>query len=866
VLAVLATAFVLLVAGSASAQTTITVTVTGDDSGAAANCPGATCSLRDAILYANANTGTTIDLPAGEYDLSHGELDITSPVTITGLGSAASDTRIVQTGSTRVIEIDPPTAGQVSISDVEVTGGHLSGGSFSLFGAGIEIDPSVTGVGVQLSGDMIDHNSITASNASSPGLAGLTAYGGGVAIDSVSGPTVVVSATSVSSNTIHGGNGAAGTTGNGGAGGEAYGGGIYTEGYGSLEISHGSSLDDNTATSGAGGTAPSGHSVGSGGEAAGAGLLDDGSGSGPVSLTDTTVDGNVATGAAGATAVSGQNEGEGGSVAGAGLWIDPAVTLTRVEVDSNQATPGAAGTGGVAGSGYGSSMGAGAELLGQATIAQSTFAGNTGSSNGGSGEAQGGALVVEGLTTIVDSTITGNIVTRSSSSRAGGGGIEAIGDVALASDTIVGNSAPFSGANIDLYSSATVRISGTVVADPLGGTANCTTNGGSLSDLTTPGGNLEDDSSHACNFSVASGDTVGVPPQLGALANNGGATETMLPAVGSPLIGAAGACVDPSNSGAPLTLDERGLARPAGGPCDIGATQIQAPANTVAPSIAPTTATVGQSLSCNPGTWSGDGSSAYSYTWLRDGSAIANQSASSYQVNVADVNHRISCRVSDTSSYGKTGGQATSGAVSVTAATPSVTVSAPADGATYVQGQQADAAYGCASAIGIQSCVGPVANGAAIDTATLGSHSFEVTATDEAGQVVSRSVGYTVVPVEFSAVHQSRSRWRESGKKQVGTVFTFTLNLAEPVTLSFSGRVAGHRSRGKCAAGAGAHLCTLKVTGTVRLSGVEGVNTVAFKGRASAGKRLPAGHYTVTLSAPGAKPVLLHFTIVSGGR
>ena len=53
---------------------------------------------------------------------------------------------------------------------------------------------------------------------------------------------------------------------------------------------------------------------------------------------------------------------------------------------------------------------------------------------------------------------------------------------------------------------------------------------------------------------------------------------TMLPLPGSPLIGAGGACEDLAVSPAsPLAVDQRGDGRPLGGPCDIGAVQIQAP-------------------------------------------------------------------------------------------------------------------------------------------------------------------------------------------------------------------------------------------------------------------------------------------------
>ena len=80
---------------------------------------------------------------------------------------------------------------------------------------------------------------------------------------------------------------------------------------------------------------------------------------------------------------------------------------------------------------------------------------------------------------------------------------------------------------------------------------------------------------------------------------------------------------------------------------------------------------------------------------------------------------------------------------------PTIAVTAPASAATYTRGQVVNAAYSCAdpspgSGIAAGRCVGSVANGAPIDTSTVGPHTFTVTATDVAGNVTTRSVSYTV--------------------------------------------------------------------------------------------------------------------------
>ena len=76
---------------------------------------------------------------------------------------------------------------------------------------------------------------------------------------------------------------------------------------------------------------------------------------------------------------------------------------------------------------------------------------------------------------------------------------------------------------------------------------------------------------------------------------------------------------------------------------------------------------------------------------------------------------------------------------------PVVTITTPADAGTYGQGTVVAADYECTdSQSGIASCVGTVADGAPIDTSTLGLHSFTVDAEDNAGNTTSVTHNYTV--------------------------------------------------------------------------------------------------------------------------
>jgi hypothetical protein len=78
---------------------------------------------------------------------------------------------------------------------------------------------------------------------------------------------------------------------------------------------------------------------------------------------------------------------------------------------------------------------------------------------------------------------------------------------------------------------------------------------------------------------------------------------------------------------------------------------------------------------------------------------------------------------------------------------PTAKIDAPVDGAQLAQGDVVKAAFSCADEAegsGLGTCVGDVADGASIDTATPGTKSFSVAATDKAGNTHTQTVSYTV--------------------------------------------------------------------------------------------------------------------------
>ncbi|HEX4035292.1 MAG TPA: protease pro-enzyme activation domain-containing protein [Solirubrobacteraceae bacterium] len=204
-------------------------------------------------------------------------------------------------------------------------------------------------------------------------------------------------------------------------------------------------------------------------------------------------------------------------------------------------------------------------------------------------------------------------------------------------------------------------------------------------------------------------------------------------------------------------------------------------------------------------------------------------------------------------------------------------VTAPANGASYVRGSSLHAAYSCsvAAPVHVTSCTGSVANGASIDTSALGHHTFTLSASDSAGTNVTTIVTYTIVaPVaKLSGVRQASARWVKSAGAgsglPVGTTFSFTLNQAATVRLTFlkagSGRLKGGRCLAPKFAKANARSCARSV-GALTIHAHTGVNKIRFLGRTPP---LGKGRYTVTLVATGksgqrSPTATLRFTIAAG--
>jgi len=180
-------------------------------------------------------------------------------------------------------------------------------------------------------------------------------------------------------------------------------------------------------------------------------------------------------------------------------------------------------------------------VLGTTTILRSTFVGNTARSGVGGGVAHQGTSL-----TISNSTITSNV----------GNGINSANNLFVYNSTVSHNSA------IGVQQGGTFAIANSIFA---GNALDCQNFG----TINPSGGNLVQDGSCAITGAL-SGD-----PKLGPLANNGGpiATRALLP--GSPAIDVGD---DAICGGQPVEgIDQRGITRPQGAHCDLGAFELVPP-------------------------------------------------------------------------------------------------------------------------------------------------------------------------------------------------------------------------------------------------------------------------------------------------
>ncbi|MFT3777348.1 MAG: IPTL-CTERM sorting domain-containing protein [Ottowia sp.] len=206
-------------------------------------------------------------------------------------------------------------------------------------------------------------------------------------------------------------------------------------------------------------------------------------------------------------------------------------------------------------------------------IAQSLFIGNQSSTYG----AGGGAIIVSpdstSTLTIANSTFHNNL-------RSGGGGngsaisvLNGVAAGAIVNSTFADNGG--SPGTIAVSGNSQLTLTNTIVSNTMG-QPNCAVFGTAGAAIVDGGRNLQ------WGGSVPQSCGTGIPvvdPQLAPLADNGGFSQTLALQAGSPAINAGSGCA---------AVDQRGVARPIGPACDIGAFESPLGSAGDGPAAAPT--------------------------------------------------------------------------------------------------------------------------------------------------------------------------------------------------------------------------------------------------------------------------------------
>lgn len=596
---------VFKVAGGATVVTLVGggLAVSGQIASAATFQAANEAELEQAILDANASVGVpdTIEIGAATITLTSALPVITDELTIVGAGAAS--TILDGAGAYRLFYAASGTT-SLTIQDLTIRNGYAStfadpyGGGVKVVSSSLTLDgvtvsdnrAYVYGGGVQVIGSPGDTVSVTVTDsvfsdneAMNSDGAGLRVKGYGVEVD-------IVRSTFTNNNVLYYG----------------YGGAVAVLNYGdpiAMTVVD-STFVGNSALGGSGAVYVNagdyatkvGGTVTISGSTFELNLTDSNKGAGAVWLTGIDV-GTLTDSTFYANATSNQFQTLGGALA---ALYTGSFSIDGSTFVGNSST----GSGGAiwSSSGY-------------LTVTDSTFTGND---SGGSG----GAIYSDGYfgTTIQNSTFDGNTANYR------GGAVQSFAAIVIDQSTFTGNSGNYSGA-IHSYvgsSSMTIRnstivgntatvdgvggvyvygfdqssaaeIVNTVIADNVGATAPTGQAVGVLSvsqdDL---GENLYVGTITVDHSLVESsvidvegagvGNLVGIDPQVGGLADNGGGTLTILPLAGSPLIDAGDSAV------ASFPTDQRGETRVVGDAIDIGATEVQPePVESTTTTVAPTT-------------------------------------------------------------------------------------------------------------------------------------------------------------------------------------------------------------------------------------------------------------------------------------
>lgn len=505
------------------------------------------CSLREAIVAANTDTATdacpagngadTIELGAGTYEFTltgsdenaaaTGDLDITDDLTIQG--QDAETTIIDANWIDRVIDIRGAIT--VIFSNITIDKGSAFGSGGGVFNQNgnltfdhVIISSSEASIGggiFNASGSLSIQNSEITSNSG----------GGGDVAGLFNGGNAVIENSRFSGNT-------------------AFGGGAI-ENSGILTI-HNTDITSNGSAFDYGGILNrrsaeitiSNSIINENGGGSGGGILNEGT----VIISDTVIQDNEAGGGA-----SGFKDAIGGGIYNLGT-----MTVYGSTVSGNRLVAEDPNTGVL--------FGAGIANYSNLNLINSTVSGNIADDQFGGTTGFGGGVYNDGQLFVNNSTIVDNV------GKDRGGGLDNRGTVEIANSILARNRTILSddeGEGLD--NRGTVKAAHSITTHnqtPRSQNSDC------LGTLISRGYNLVQDSRGCTLADNAPGDLVDVDAQLGTLEDNGGATPTYALLEGSPAIDAGNPTLPGSSERACQATDQRGVTRPQGAQCDIGAYEL----------------------------------------------------------------------------------------------------------------------------------------------------------------------------------------------------------------------------------------------------------------------------------------------------
>ena len=167
----------------------------------------------------------------------------------------------------------------------------------------------------------------------------------------------------------------------------------------------------------------------------------------------------------------------------------------------------------------------------------------------------GGGLWNDGTASITDSTLSGD----NAGNANGGGGVVNYGTLGVTASTLSQNSGG------GIVNGGVAELAATIVVDSSSG-SDCS------GDVSDAGYNLDDDGS--CGFSTAVHSQSDVDADLGYVEDNGGPTLTQAPMPGSPALDQIPLGTTADGMSLCPGTDQRGVARPQGARCDLGALEL----------------------------------------------------------------------------------------------------------------------------------------------------------------------------------------------------------------------------------------------------------------------------------------------------